>query len=124
MDELDQALSHLDGDRRAFLKKLAVGTAFAVPVVSSFTMSGIGAAYAQTAASSAQVRAGNATAGQTTTSPATTTSQPTTNNHSTPTTTQTTTTFTSPNSTTTSSSTTTSTTSPNQPSSPAPAPGG
>jgi hypothetical protein len=98
MDELDGALDGLSDDRRSFLKKLAIGSAFAVPVVSSFTMSNVTAAYAQTAATSSQVSAGGATNSTTTTSSTTTT--------------------TSPNSTT----TTTTTTNPNQPPAPAPSP--
>jgi hypothetical protein len=82
---LDKALEHVGDERRTFLKKLVVGTAFAVPVVSSFTMSGVQAVYAQTAASSAGVNSGNATpsttsapAPTTTTAPATTTTAPAT----------------------------------------------
>jgi hypothetical protein len=33
-------------DRRAFLKRLIIGTAFVVPVVSTFTMSGVGSVFA------------------------------------------------------------------------------
>ena len=47
-DDFDEALADADDGRRSFLKKLAVGTAFAAPAVSSFTMTGIKAAYAQT----------------------------------------------------------------------------
>jgi hypothetical protein len=32
-------------DRRTFVKRLVVGTAFAAPVVASFTMSGVGAVF-------------------------------------------------------------------------------
>ena len=39
---------HDDEGRRAFLKKMAIGGAFAAPVVSSFSMTGVSAAYAQT----------------------------------------------------------------------------
>jgi hypothetical protein len=82
MDELDNALGGLSDDRRSFLKKLAIGSAFVVPVVSSFTMSNITAAYAQTAATSSQV--GNAGAGRgtttTTAAPNTTPSTTTTTN--------------------------------------------
>ena len=73
MDELDNALGGLSDDRRSFLKKLAIGSAFAVPVVSSFTMSNITAAYAQTAATSSQVSAGGASNTTTSTSTTTTT---------------------------------------------------
>ncbi len=73
MEELDGALGNLPDDRRSFLKKLAIGSAFAVPVVSSFTMSNVTAAYAQTAATSSQVGAGGASNSTTTT---TTTTSP------------------------------------------------
>src|SRR5258706_8843431 len=56
--------------RRSFVKKLVVG-GFAVPVITTFTTSGITSAYAQTANSSGAVQA-------TTTSQATTTAAPTT----------------------------------------------
>jgi hypothetical protein len=36
-------------DRRSFIKRLVVGAAFAVPVVSSFTMSGVEAVFGGTA---------------------------------------------------------------------------
>lgn len=71
MDELDNALEGVGDERRSFLKKMVVASAFAVPVVSSFTMSGVGAVYAQAAAASGDVSGGNAT---TSTSPAPTTS--------------------------------------------------
>ena len=65
-DRFDAALGGLDHGRRAFLKKLAVGTAFAAPIVSSFTMTGIKAVYAQTPSISGVGGAGanrNASAG-------------------------------------------------------------
>jgi len=77
MDELDSALEGVGDERRSFLKKLVIGSAFAVPVVSSFTMSGVGAVYAQAAAASAGVSANTATT-STTTAPATTTTAPAT----------------------------------------------
>ena len=40
--------THDDDGRRAFLKKMAIGGVFAAPVVSSFSMTGVSAAYAQT----------------------------------------------------------------------------
>ena len=80
MDELDTALAHVADDRRAFLKKAVIGTAFVVPVVSSFTMSGVQAVYAQTAASSSKVSSGNASATTTTTSPNTAPTTTTTTN--------------------------------------------
>jgi hypothetical protein len=33
-------------DRRTFVKRVAIGTAFAVPVVTSFSMSGVNSAFA------------------------------------------------------------------------------
>ena len=75
-EDFEAATEGLDDGRRSFLKKMAIGTAFTVPVVSSFTMAGIQAVYAQTPTSSGRVSAGNVTAP--TTSPATTTSTTTT----------------------------------------------
>jgi hypothetical protein len=69
MDELDAALGNLPDDRRSFLKKLAIGSAFAVPIVSSFTMSNVTSAYAQTAATSSQVSGAGANATTTTVAP-------------------------------------------------------
>jgi len=71
-DEFEAALESSEPGRRAFLKKLAVGTAFAAPVISSFTMTGIKAAYAQTAQASGGV-GGNEQENTTTTSTSTTT---------------------------------------------------
>jgi hypothetical protein len=39
-------------DRRTFVKRVAVGTAFAVPVVTSFSMTGVNSAFAATPLSS------------------------------------------------------------------------
>lgn len=106
--EFEQALEGVDDSRRSFLRKMAIGTAFAAPVVSSFTMTGIKAVYAQTPRASGPA-AGSGSASQPTSStqgPSTTTTSrtsPTTS--STPSTTSSTTT-----STTTTSSTTTTTT--------------
>jgi hypothetical protein len=75
---LDEALEGLSDDRRAFIKKLAIGTAFAVPVVSSFTMSNVTAAYAQSAASSSQVSGVGASTSSTTTTTSPNTSPSTT----------------------------------------------
>ncbi|MEY2454624.1 MAG: hypothetical protein QOD92_4198 [Acidimicrobiaceae bacterium] len=75
-DEFVEALESAEPDRRAFLKKLAIGTAFAAPMVSSFTMTGIKAAYAQTAQASGGVSGGgveNTTTTSTSTSTSTTT---------------------------------------------------
>jgi hypothetical protein len=68
-EEFEAATEGLDDGRRSFLKKMAIGTAFTVPVVSSFTMAGIQAVYAQSATSSGAVSAGNATGSTTTTQP-------------------------------------------------------
>ena len=38
---------HVGPSRRTFIKRVAVGAAFAAPVVSSFSMSGVNAAFAQ-----------------------------------------------------------------------------
>lgn len=70
-EDFEAATEGLGDGRRAFLKKMAIGTAFTVPVVSSFTMAGIQAVYAQTPTASGRVSAGNAT-GSTTTSTSTT----------------------------------------------------
>lgn len=75
-ENFEAATEGLDDGRRQFLKKMAIGTAFTVPVVSSFTMAGIQAVYAQTPSASGKVSAGNATAS--TTSPSTSTSTSTT----------------------------------------------
>jgi hypothetical protein len=82
-DDFEAATEGLGDGRRAFLQKMAIGTAVTVPVVSSFTLAGIQAVYAQTPTASGKVSAGNTTA-STTTSP--TTSTTTTLPNSTPTT--------------------------------------
>ena len=69
-EDFEAATEGLDDGRRSFLKKMAIGTAFTVPVVSSFTMAGMQAVYAQSATASGQTSAGNATA-STTTAPTT-----------------------------------------------------
>lgn len=43
----DELLEHVGIDRRRFVKRLVVGSAFAAPVVSSFSMSGVNAVFAQ-----------------------------------------------------------------------------
>ena len=48
-------------DRRAFLKRLIIGTAFAVPIVSSFTMSGMQSVFADTPRSTTLVSNSNTT---------------------------------------------------------------
>jgi len=75
-EDFEAATEGLGDGRRSFLKKMAIGTAFTVPVVSSFTMAGIQAVYAQTPTASGRVSGGGASA--TTTSPSTSTSTTTT----------------------------------------------
>jgi len=41
MSSEDQVLEKVRPDRRSFVRKVIVGTAFAVPVVSSFSMDGL-----------------------------------------------------------------------------------
>jgi hypothetical protein len=65
-EDFEAATEGLGDGRRSFLKKMAIGTAFTVPVVSSFTMAGIQAVYAQTPTASGNVGAGGATASTTT----------------------------------------------------------
>ena len=71
-DEAGEILDHVGGDRRDFLKKMVVGTAFAVPVISSFSLHGMQAAFAQSPTASAGGTTPT-TAGTTTTSTTTTT---------------------------------------------------
>lgn len=81
-DDFEAATEGLGDGRRAFLKKMAIGTAFTVPVVSSFTMAGIQAVYAQTPTSSGAVSPSNAgKTTTTTTTPNTTPSSTTTTTH-------------------------------------------
>jgi hypothetical protein len=40
-EELESVLDRVDPAKRAFLKKLVVGTAFVVPTVASFSMDGL-----------------------------------------------------------------------------------
>ncbi len=81
----------LSGDRRGFLKKMAVA-GFAVPAVATFSTVGIEAAFAQTANASGTT---TTSAAPTTTTASTTTAAPTTTTTTTaPTTTTTTTTTT------------------------------
>lgn len=83
-NEFDAALDGVDPDRRSFLKRVVIGTAFAAPVVASFTMSGVQAVYAQSTTASGAVSGGGTTATSTST---TTTTNP---NQTTPSTTTTT----------------------------------
>jgi hypothetical protein len=79
-NDFDAALEGVDDNRRSFLKKMAITTAFTVPVVSSFTMTGIKAVYAQTPSVSGQVSGAGAstatTQGSNQTVPSTTTLAP------------------------------------------------
>ncbi len=77
-DDFEAATEGMGDGRRAFLKKVAIGTAFTVPVVSSFTMAGIQSVYAQTPTASGQVSGTGAAKSTTTTSPTTSTSTTTT----------------------------------------------
>ena len=72
-EDLEGALESVGNDRRAFLKKMVVGTAFAVPVVSSFSMAGVQAAFAQTPPLSPRQPATTTPGGTTPTTSATTT---------------------------------------------------
>ena len=72
-EDFEAATEGLGDGRRSFLKKMAIGTAFTVPVVSSFTMAGIQAVYAQTPTASGRVSGGNVSASTTTSSTSTTT---------------------------------------------------
>jgi hypothetical protein len=38
---LDEQLSGIESDRRSFIKRMAIGAAFATPIVTSFSMSGM-----------------------------------------------------------------------------------
>jgi hypothetical protein len=40
-DKLDRILEQVDPEKRDFLKKVIVGTAFVVPIVASFSMEGL-----------------------------------------------------------------------------------
>ena len=77
-EDFEAATEGLGDGRREFLKKMAIGTAFTVPVVSSFTMAGIQAVYAQTPTTSGRTSAGNATATTAGTTTSTTTTSTTT----------------------------------------------
>jgi hypothetical protein len=71
-EDFEAATEGLSDGRREFLKKMAIGTAFTVPVVSSFTMAGIQAVYAQAPTASGRVSGGAATTSTSTTSTSTT----------------------------------------------------
>lgn len=40
-DKLDPILEHVDPDKRDFLRRVLVGTAFVTPIVASFSMEGL-----------------------------------------------------------------------------------
>ncbi len=40
-DRLDSELEGIEPSRRTFIKRMAIGAAFATPIVSSFSMSGL-----------------------------------------------------------------------------------
>jgi hypothetical protein len=74
MSEPEEILERVGDDRRSFLRKMVIGTAFAAPVVSSFSLHGMQAVFAQTPATSATRPPG----APGTTSPATSTTGTTT----------------------------------------------
>lgn len=88
-DDLERAIDAVPEDRRAFIRKLVIGTAVAAPVVSSFTMTGVQAVYAQTPATSAP-RTTTTQPGSTTSTSTTTTNPNTTTTTTNPNTTSTT----------------------------------
>ena len=51
-DANDEIFDKVGDDRRSFMKKMVVGTAFAVPVISTFSLTGMQASFAQSATSS------------------------------------------------------------------------
>jgi hypothetical protein len=67
----DRAVEAVGPDRRTFVRRLVVGSAFAVPVVASFSMAGVQAVYAQTPGASGQPS--STAPGSTTSSSSTTT---------------------------------------------------
>jgi hypothetical protein len=74
MSAHDDALDAVGDSRRRFVKRLVVGTAFATPVVSSFSMNGVSSVFAQSSQVSGQpdVQGGNVTNPPNTTPPTTT----------------------------------------------------
>jgi hypothetical protein len=69
MPESEDALDAVGSSRRRFVTRLAVGTAFAAPVVSSFSMNGVSTVFAQ----SSQVSGGPTVGGTGVTNPPNTT---------------------------------------------------
>ena len=61
-DDVEREISEAAYGRRTFLRRLAVGSAFAVPVVSSFSMAGIQAVSAQADQSNPPIGNCNSTA--------------------------------------------------------------
>ena len=47
IDKLESVLSEMDPEKRAFLKKLLVGTAFTVPTIASYAVNDLSLANAQ-----------------------------------------------------------------------------
>lgn len=75
----DEILDRVGDDRRSFMKKLVIGGAFAVPVVSSFSLHGMQASFAQSPTTSAGgSQAASATTSTTTPTTTTTTTTSTT----------------------------------------------
>jgi hypothetical protein len=68
----ESAFGDAGPDRRAFLKRLIIGTAFVVPVVSSFTMSGVTSVFADTPGSTTLATNTNTTTTTSTTTTSTT----------------------------------------------------
>jgi hypothetical protein len=62
-DDVEGVISEEGFGRRTFLRRLAVGSAFAVPVVSSFSMAGINAVTAHAAQSNGLIGNSNGTVG-------------------------------------------------------------
>jgi len=66
----DELLEHVDVARRRFIGRLMVGSVIASPVVSSFSMRGVNAVFAQDTNVSGAVSPTSVTAGDTTTTTA------------------------------------------------------
>ena len=61
-DDVEREISEAGYGRRTFLRRLAIGSAFAVPVVSSFSMAGIQAVSAHAAQANGLIGNCNSTA--------------------------------------------------------------
>ena len=59
---LDEQLAGIEPSRRTFIKRVAIGAAFATPVISSFSMSGLSVNAAAALAPHDSGSVGNATA--------------------------------------------------------------